>query len=47
MTGKVVYNKLHFDAKANINLENLENGIYFMSIEIDNQISVYKISKMH
>jgi hypothetical protein len=46
MGGKVAYDNLHSGNNVEISLNNIKNGIYIISIKIDNQVSTRKLSIM-
>jgi len=44
MVGSVVYNKSHFNNQAEIGLENLGKGMYFINISVDGHNTVRKLN---
>ncbi|HEC41492.1 MAG TPA: T9SS type A sorting domain-containing protein [Bacteroides sp.] len=44
ISGRLMYDVLNVDEIVEIGLENIDNGIYFISIEIENQVSVRKLT---
>ena len=44
ITGRVVYNAANLNDKGEIGLQGFDTGVYFLSIEIENEVSIHKIN---